>query len=158
VKFILYKNFLEEVVSEGYKSFKVIRKKEYSVDFADKERDISINTGSERSFGLGGKGFCVNTSYYSYPYMPSTPDFFETQVEALSFAVILMEGVIRYNTRYFDDSQLTEIVLDFLKEDKGTLIDNSPLSIDLLIAKLLNKNHDEWLNNYMKVENLKFKF
>ena len=148
MKFILYKDILEEIVTNGYKTFEVTKRKGYSIEFSDKERNICVNTSSERT------GFSVNTSRYSYPYMPTTPYFFKTQAEALSFAVILMEGVIRYNTRYLRGSQLAEVTIDFLKEDKGTLFDEDIFS--LLIAKLLNKEYKKWLDNYIKTINLKF--
>jgi len=123
MKVVLKKNLIEEIKKRGYKTFIPVKKRGYSIDFCDTERNVCVNVGSAKSFNLGSKGFCVNTSAASYPYRPTSAVCFETYDEAITYATMKMEEILEKNTRY---TPVENAFVKFIEEHKAFLCPETP--------------------------------
>jgi len=144
MRFILPLEKLKEIEEKGYKRFYVARRKGKSVDFCHEEHNVCINIGSARTFGLGGKGFCLNTTRKSYPYSPSTAVCFDSREEALSYAVVLMETVERTGSRYVPDEVKADIMKEFMREGEGYVCrSDESIPLDLAVAREFGMNESK---------------
>ena len=132
MRFVIPVQELKKVVKEGYKSFKILNKRGHSIDFCND--DLCVSVGSARTFGQGSKGFCVGTSRRYYPYHAALEACFNTEVEALSYAIVLMDGIERYGTRWYPDEDKAKIINEYLKAKKAFVCSSGePLPLPLAV-------------------------
>jgi len=141
MRFVILPELLDQIEKNGYKGFKIVQKRGKSISLCNEKYNICVNIGSARTFGLGSKGFCLNTTRYNYPYMPSTAECFDSREEALSYAVVLIDAIEKTGSRYNPDDVEADIMRELMKEgDAYVCRSDETIPLDLAIAKEFGMN------------------